>query len=103
MALAEKGDNSTVDAYFRSLRDDNDDKKDDFYDDMPGDELTFSFGHAPGKLPSMRMRTLSPACVCSSKAQYMCLQLYWRKIIACVFLHIMLLHRYKTYKSQCVK
>ena len=58
LSLAEKGDNSTVDAYFRSLRDDKDDKKDDFYDDMPGDALTFSFAHAVGKLPGMRMRTL---------------------------------------------
>ena len=63
MALAEKGDNSTVDAYVGSLQKDKDtakkdDKKDDFYDDMPGDALTFSFAHAVGKLPSMRMRTL---------------------------------------------
>ena len=52
-----------MDAYVGSLQKDKDtakkdEKKDDFYDDMPGDALTFSFAHAVGKLPGMRMRTL---------------------------------------------
>ena len=55
LALAEKGDNSKVDTYMQSLRNEMDTKEEvkeeAFYAEMPGELPAFCFGHGAGKVP----------------------------------------------------